>query len=76
MPYKIRKVRGKKCYSVKSFLLKSNDSMCIKNAQRCKKPKTKTKTKTKSKKNRTFARCTTMKKAKAQIRLLNYLDHK
>ena len=53
MPYKIRKVRGKHCYSVK-----------------------KPKTKTKSKRNRTFARCTTMKKAKAQIRLLNYLDHK
>ncbi len=52
MPYKIRKVRGKNCFSVK-------------------KPKMKTKTKT-----RTFAKCTTLKKAKAQIRLLNYLEHK
>ncbi len=57
MPYKIRKVRGKHCYSVK-------------------KSKTKTKTMANSKRNRTFARCTTLKKAKAQIRLLNYLEHK
>ena len=56
MPYKIRKVRGKHCYSVK-------------------KPKSKTQAKSKTK-SRTFARCTTMKKAKAQIRLLHYLEHK
>lgn len=48
MPYTIRKVRGKKCYSVK---------------------------KTKGKNRRTLSKCTTMKKAKAQIRLLNAIDH-
>ena len=57
MPYKIRKVRGKHCYSVKKSKTKKRAA----------------KSKTKS---RTFARCTTMKKAKAQIRLLNYLEHK
>lgn len=48
MPYTIRKVRGKNCYSVK---------------------------KAKGKKNRTKARCTTLKKAKAQVRLMNAIDH-
>jgi hypothetical protein len=50
MPYEIRKVRGKRCYSVKK----------------------KTKTKTKSK--RVFAKCTTLKKAKAQVRLLHRIN--
>jgi hypothetical protein len=48
MPYTIRKVPGKNCYSVK---------------------------KAKGKKRRTLSKCTTMKKAKAQIRLLNAIDH-
>lgn len=48
MPYEIRKVRGKRCYSVKK--------------------KTKTKTK------RVFAKCTTLKKAKAQVRLLHRIN--
>jgi hypothetical protein len=48
MPYTIRKVRGKNCYSVK---------------------------KAKGKKNRTKSRCTTLKKAKAQVRLMNAIDH-
>jgi len=48
MPYTIRKVPRKNCYSVK---------------------------KTKGKKRRTLSRCTTLKKAKAQIRLLNAIDH-
>ena len=52
MPYEIRKVRGKRCYSVK------------------KKTKTKTKTKTK----RVFAKCTTLKKAKTQVRLLHRIN--
>lgn len=47
MPYTIRKVRGKSCFSVK-------------------KPKGK---------RRTLSKCTTMKNAKAQIRLLNAIDH-
>jgi hypothetical protein len=46
MPYEIRKVRGKRCYSVKK--------------------KTKTK--------RVFAKCTTLKKAKAQVRLLHRIN--
>ncbi len=41
MPYFIRKVRNKKCYSVKS-------------------------------KGRVHSKCTTLKKAKSQVRLLNY----
>jgi hypothetical protein len=45
MPYVIRKVSRKNCYSVKG------------------------------KKRRTLSKCTTMKKAKAQIRLLNAIDH-
>lgn len=47
MPYEIRKVRGKRCYSVKK-----------------KKKKTK----------RVFAKCTTLKKAKAQVRLLHRIN--
>lgn len=45
MPYVIRKVSRKNCYSVKG------------------------------KKKRTLSKCTTLKKAKAQIRLLNTIDH-
>ena len=45
MPYVIRKVPRKNCYSVKG------------------------------KKKRTLSKCTTLKKAKAQIRLLNTIDH-
>jgi len=48
MPYTIRKVSRKNCYSVK---------------------------KSKGKKRRTLSKCTTLKKAKAQIRLLNAIDH-
>lgn len=48
MPYTIRKVRGKKCYSVK---------------------------KTKGKRHLTKSRCTSLKKAKAQVRLMNAIDH-
>ncbi len=48
MPFKIRKVRGKKCYTVK---------------------------KTKGRNKKTFSKCTTMKKAARQIRLLNYIEH-
>lgn len=48
MPYVIRKLRGKNCYSVK---------------------------KRKGTKHRTLSRCTTLKKAKAQVRLLNAIDH-
>ena len=47
MPYVIRKVSRKNCYSVK----KANG------------------------KRRTLSKCTTMKKAKAQIRLLNAIDN-
>ncbi len=48
MPYTIRKVRGKRCYSVK---------------------------KSKGTKRRVLSKCTSMKKAKAQVRLLNAIDH-
>lgn len=48
MPYTIRKVRGKNCYSVK---------------------------KAKGRPRRVKARCTTLKKAKAQVRLMNAIDH-
>ena len=48
MPYTIRKVSRKNCYSVK---------------------------KSKGKKRRTLSKCTTLKKANAQIRLLNAIDH-
>ena len=47
MPYVIRKIRGKKCYSVK---------------------------KKKQSKHRILSRCTTLKKAKSQIKLLNAID--
>jgi hypothetical protein len=46
MPYVVRKVSRKNCYSVKG-----------------------------KKKKRTLSKCTTLKKAKAQIRLLNAIDH-
>jgi len=49
MPYTIRKLRGKNCYSVKKRQSKG--------------------------KRRTLSKCTTLKKAKAQIRLLNAIDH-
>jgi len=48
MPYTIRTVRGKKCYSVK---------------------------KAKGRSRRIKARCTSLKKAKAQVRLMNAIDH-
>ena len=48
MPYVVRKVSRKNCYSVK---------------------------KSKGKKRRTLSKCTSLKKAKAQIRLLNAIDH-
>lgn len=48
MPYTIRKVRGKNCYSVK---------------------------KPKGTKRRVLSKCTSIKKAKAQVRLLNAIDH-
>ena len=46
MPYKIRKVRNKNCYSVKNLHT-----------------------------NKRVAKCTTLKKAKAQLRLLYALDY-
>lgn len=49
MPYTIRKLRGKNCYSVKKRQNKG--------------------------KRRTMSKCTTLKKAKAQIRLLNAIEH-
>jgi hypothetical protein len=52
MPYTIRKLRGKNCYSVKKR--QSLD---------------------KKKKRRTLSKCTTLKKAKAQVRLLNAIEH-
>lgn len=48
MPYTIRKVRGKQCYSVK---------------------------KPKGAKRRVMSKCTSLKKAKSQVRLLNAIDH-
>lgn len=48
MPYTIRKVRGKKCYSVK---------------------------KPKGTKRRVMSKCTSLKNAKAQIRLLNAIEY-
>ncbi len=48
MPYTIRKVRGKKCFSVK---------------------------KPKGAKRRVMSKCTSLKNAKAQVRLLNAIDH-
>ena len=46
MPYAIRKVRGKKCYTLKNIKTK-----------------------------RAFSKCTTLKKAKKQLRLLNAIKY-
>jgi hypothetical protein len=55
MPYVIRKVRGKNCYSVKKKLNKNNKT---------------------SKKGRTlFSKCTSMKNAKSQLRLLRAIEY-
>lgn len=48
MPYTIRKVRGKNCFSVK---------------------------KPKGTRRRVLSKCTSLKNAKAQVRLLNAIDH-
>jgi hypothetical protein len=47
MPYVIRKVRGKSCYSVRK----------------------------RDKTGRYLSKCTTLKKAKRQVRLLNAIEH-
>jgi hypothetical protein len=56
MPYTIRKLRGKNCYSVKK-----RQSLDKKRQSKGKR--------------RTLSKCTTLKKAKAQIRLLNAIEH-
>lgn len=65
MPYQIRKVRGKDCYSVK---LKSPE-------KKNKTMKTTNKAGKTMKQRRVFSKCTTQEKAKKQLRLLNALHY-
>ncbi len=55
MPYVVRKVRGKDCYSVKKKITSKN--------------------KTAKNKRRVFSKCTSMKNAKAQLRLLRAIEY-
>uniref|UniRef100_A0A6C0I391 Uncharacterized protein n=1 Tax=viral metagenome TaxID=1070528 RepID=A0A6C0I391_9ZZZZ len=58
MPYQLRKVRGKSCYSVTSK--KAKNAMTKKN---------------RATKRRVFSKCTTLEKAKKQVRLLNAIRY-
>ena len=60
MPYTIRKVPNRNCYSVKKAKTKA---------------KGKAKAKAKAKGRQTFARCTSKAKAKKQVRLLYALEN-
>ena len=62
MPYTIRKVPNRNCYSVKKAKTKA-------------KGKAKAKAKAKAKGRQTFARCTSKAKAKKQVRLLYALEN-
>jgi hypothetical protein len=55
MPYVIRKVKGKNCYSVKKKLIKNNKT---------------------AKRGRTlFSKCTSLKNAESQLRLLRAIEY-
>ncbi len=55
MPYIIRKVKGKQCYSVKKKLTNKN--------------------KTAKKGRKVFAKCTSLKNAQSQLRLLRAIEY-